>query len=488
MKLHIVNPLSKIAQREIIGIDIGHHNLTLCYIRSALNKTEVVTLACKEITNLSNDDIAKVIKELCFAYKLKSPSVGIMVPSYSAITKNIEIPSRDPQEIREIISLQAGRHTPYAREEILVDYLEIGTYKNSYTRILLVIVVRTIIKRYTEIINKAGLKLDRVFFAPEGLSWAAHKLLKLESDLPISLVNVDALHTDFMVISKHKPLFLRSISIGVLALTAEAKEEQRLKFVEELKKSFEAYQSEAIEKSPHTIFLTGATEEIIDMEVMIRQGLNVPVKTIPYLRNIPFSGNFLRLDAKIKQVSFLSLIACLFAWNDLKIDLTPEEIKLRKSLEERGRDLTKTGVLILSSFVLIFLILVTNMCVKSATLKNLKNRYRDVEKEAQALDRKYERVSLIRNYLLNRGYPLEVLTELYTLIPLELKLSYIRLDEQGKFSIKGTAGSMSMVLAFVSSMEKSKYFKNVETRNTSKRKEGDKDVADFEIAAAVEKE
>ena len=38
------------------------------------------------------------------------------------------------------IDLQAGRHTPFSREEILMDYLNIGTYRKNYTEVLLVIV------------------------------------------------------------------------------------------------------------------------------------------------------------------------------------------------------------------------------------------------------------------------------------------------------------------------------------------------------------
>jgi hypothetical protein len=47
---------------------------------------------------------------------------------------------------------------------------------------------------------------------------------------------------------------------------------------------------------------------------------------------------------------------------------------------------------------------------------------------------------------------------------------------------------MSVVFSFVDSMEKSKIFKDVKTKYTSKRKDGTKDVADFEITCAFEKD
>ena len=47
---------------------------------------------------------------------------------------------------------------------------------------------------------------------------------------------------------------------------------------------------------------------------------------------------------------------------------------------------------------------------------------------------------------------------------------------------------MSIVFAFVDSLEKSSYFKDVKTRYTTKRKDGTRDVTDFEINCLLEKE
>ena len=113
--------------------------------------------------------------------------------------------------------------------------------------------------------------------------------------------------------------------------------------------------------------------------------------------------------------------------------------------------------------------------------------YRTLNQEAEKLQRDFTKVSLVRNYLSGRGYSLEILSDMHNIAPLELEINDIRYDEQGKFNIKGTAESMSTVFSFVGNMEKSKYFKNVKTRNTSQRKEGSKDVTDFEIVSVLEK-
>jgi Tfp pilus assembly protein PilN len=121
-------------------------------------------------------------------------------------------------------------------------------------------------------------------------------------------------------------------------------------------------------------------------------------------------------------------------------------------------------------------------------LEKLDRQYKTVNTEAEKLEGDFTKISAIKNYLLKRGYPLEILTELYTVIPPEIELLDIRYEDQTKFTLRGTAESMASVFAFVDGMEKSKFFRDVKTRYTTKRKKGLKDVTDFEIVCVLEQE
>lgn len=475
------------ANRDLLGLDFASNNLKLAHLRVSLNKKELINIKSRNISGLSDDDIAKVIKTTFNELGAKDCTIINTIPSCSAITKNIEIPSTDPQEIREIINLQAGRHTPYSREDIIVDYIEIGTYKNSYTKILLVIVGRNIVKRQFEILQKAGLRLEKVLFAPESLAWSVANILKLKTDdSPTGIIHLDEGFTDFLIVLRNKPIFIRSIPIGTQHLMRE-KDLYQMKFVEELKTSFEAYQSEEANKSPQTTVLTGAVEEMGDLEAFLNEALPLPIRRMSYFQNMMLSENVLKSASSARNLSFLNVIASLFAWEQMKVDLTPEEIKLRKALEERGRELIKTGILTLTIFILIFSLFISNIYLNSAYLKKLNTKYQPLNEDAKKLERDFSRVGLIKNYISNRGYSLEILTELYNIIPEDLQLNDIRFDSQGKFSIRGTAESMSSVFSFIENMEKSKYFKEVKTKYTSKRKEATKDVTDFEISCLLDK-
>lgn len=488
MNMGRLGTVKGVSSRELIGISLSTNTVKIAHMKTGLGKNQIMDLLSRDIAGLSDDEISKVILKCVSELKAQNPRVIDVVPSNMVITKNVELPSTDPREIREIINLQAGRHTPYSREEIIVDYVDVDVYKHSYTKILLVIVARNVIKRHFEIFNKAGLKLEKVLFAPEGLARSLSKFMKIETaELPVSVVHVDGEFSDFTVVFRNKVAFIRSISIGARHLTT-GEEEYWTRFAEEIRRSFETYQSEDVEKTPDSLILTGAVEELKTLDAVLSQAIHLPVKVIPYLQNLPSSNGALQAASSLKRSSFLDVIAPLIVLEEMKMDFIPEDVRLRRSLEKRGRELIKTGIFVLSIFVLVFFILLSDIYIKSAYLKTLNTKYQALDREAEKLEKDFIRASTVKDYLVMRGYSVEILTELHAMIPADLELDDLRFDEQGKFSIRGTAKSTSTIFSFVDNIEKSKYFKEAKTRYTTKRREGSRDVTDFEINCLLEKE
>jgi Tfp pilus assembly PilM family ATPase len=477
---------SGLTSQELIGVNFNGNSLKISHVKISPNRKEVINLLNLDITSLSDLDIAKNIQIALGALRGRKIEVVDVVPAQLVITKNIEIPSIEHKEIKEILNLQAGRHTPYSREEIIVDYVEIGTYKHSYTKVLLVIVARSVVKRHYEILDRAGFRLKRVFLASEGLALAVSKLLRLEAEnVPVNILHIDENFTDFSIVLKNKVIFIRSIPIGVAQLKNE-KEVYQIKFVDELKRSLEAYLGGDIEVSPQMLILTGADEGLKETEALLNSTLHLPIKTLPYGNIFNISELARGAMFKTRQMSFFDVIAPILNYGEMKIDLIPEEARVRRSIEDRGKDLIKTGIFILTIFITIFFILASKIYFKGVQLNRLESKYSGINQEAKKLEKDLTKVGLVKNYLTNRGYSLEVLTELHALVSEDMELSEIRY-EGDKFSVKGTAEAMSSVFSFVDRMEKSGYFKEVKTRYTTKRKDGQKDVTDFEIVAMMER-
>jgi len=472
----------KISINDILGIELDKNKLKLAQLRITPVRTELINLIQKDISGFSDADISQVLLAILDTLSLKKPQIIDIVNSSWVITKNIEIPSVDPKEIKEIVNLQAGRHTPYARDEIVVDYVNLGVYRRNYTRILLVIVNRSVIKRHFDILSRAGVMPEHIVFSTEAVALNCEYLLRLNTEnSEAGLIHMNEESADFIIIFKNKPIFLRHIPIGARQLIFE-KEKYYLRFLEEIKRSQEAYLTEDIGKMPKYFILTGVVERLEGLE----QQLGIAIEKMNYLKNMPLSVQIVK-DMPSYNVSFFNTVASLVSIEKLNIDLTPEEIKLKRVLQLRARELMKSGILVLSVLVLLFFILLNKIYFKTLYLKNIDKKYQVLMQEAKSIEDDFSKLNLVRNYLAKRGYSLQVLFELYDILPQEVELSYIRFEQEGKFSIRGSAAAMSTVFSLVDSLEKSEYFKEAKTRYTTKRKTSSGDFTDFEIFCKLEK-
>lgn len=473
-------------KNEIICINFNNEKLKFARVKCLPKKKEVTDIVIKDIKGFGDSDVSKVIRSLFKEAGGKKASVICILSSHSLLTKNIEIPSRDPKEIQEIVTLQSGRYTPYSREEIIVDHINIGTYRQNYTKTLLVIVPREVIKKQLDIFNGAGLEVEKISIIPEAISRICPHILSVKNEEGVAgVIHPSDDSTDFIVVFKNKLIFMRNFPIGARHFLAEP-EGCKERFVGEIKKSLESYQSEDIEKTPNRIILTGAMEGVGDIKTFLDKALCIPITVVPYLERLSIRKDALNSISSLKQISFLDVISPLFVSDELNINLMPEEMKLNKRLEARGKEIIKMGILIMAIFVLICGILIGNIHLKQTYLGKLTSKYRSVVQEAQGLEKSFSRLQSIRGYLVNRGYSLEILNELHRLLLPNIYLNNIKFGEE-ELSIKGSSESMSTVFTLVSKMEESKYFQNVKTKYTTKRKEEDKDVTDFQINCTFER-
>ncbi len=480
------NNFLKIKSRQVLCFDFIGESLKAAVLKQQGVKKVVSELLYQDVRGLSQSEILDSLKNFLKQKRLKDAVPVISVPSHLVITKNIEIPSQDPKEIKDIINLQAGRLTPYSREEVIIDYVHIGSFRQSYSKLLLVIINKDAVVKQLALLGQAGVKVSRVFLSIETIGNFISQYLKLEiQDSPFCVIHADSTSTDFGIFLKDKAIFLRSISVGAHQLLGE-KDKYLGRFIEELKKSFDAYNAEDIETSPTLVVFTGAVEGLEDLEVMMLDAFRMPVRVLHVSDFIPRSEYLAKEAISPRQISMLGVTATTFKADSLAINLVPEEVKLKMALEERGKDLIKTGILSMTLLLFIFASFLANIYFKSEYLSKLTSRYKNLNSEAASIEKDFSKARIVRNYMSMRGRSLNVLAELYDLTPLEISLTNIRLKENGDFSVRGQAASMSAVFSYLTDMEKSGYFKGVKTRYTSKRKVQNQDVVDFELVCILE--
>jgi Tfp pilus assembly PilM family ATPase/Tfp pilus assembly protein PilN len=454
----------------------------MVHARLGQSKVEVLGVKSCSFEGLLDDAAAEIIRGAIRELKAQKATALIAIDTQAIITKNIEIPSVEDKEIREIIDLQAGRYTPYARDEILVDYLSIDTYHNSYTKVFIVIAVLETLKKQISLLGRAGILVSKIQFSGESVGCACARLLGIASKAtPSVVITVDAKTSDFIVIYKGRTIFVRSLPIGWENFTSEAKDVQ-VQFLEEAKKTLEVYRSEDIESTPDEVFLVGYPEKVDVIKSELAQSLGVPTRAIQ-LSNYIAVPEAIRAEKDI--VSHLNMISSIVAFSDTRIDLRPSELKMKIAFQERSKEIIKTGMFLMTIIVLVCALFLTKIYYRNLYSGKLDDQIKKVESEVKTLETKLTKIMIIRHFIDQRKNPFEVLSRLYEMVPDTVYIRSISVNAENLISIKATASAMSEVFSFVTTVEGSKYFKDAKASNTTTRKESGKDVVDFDLTVSL---
>src|SRR3989338_5166984 len=169
--------------------------------------------------------LVKIFKDL----KLDPRGVIACIPRHLVTVRILEFPSTNPKDIRDMVSLQVGKQTPYSRDEIIFTYKTIGANAAGHTREMLVIARRNLVNARVEVLQKAGIEVEQVTMSSEGLVHWFHLAyweetspgkskvyddVKLD-DQAVICVDIDSNYSDFIVLRKGKLVYTRNFLIGV---------------------------------------------------------------------------------------------------------------------------------------------------------------------------------------------------------------------------------------------------------------------------------
>lgn len=475
-----------LASEEILCINLSEQEAGLAVLTSKITgEKQVDQFRVVDLKELSFEDGLSRIETVVDEMHLKSPRLVATIPASLAVTRNIEIPSRDPKEIREILSLQATRHTPYSRDEIIIDHIDLGAFKDVYTKVLFIIVPRKVVMKYSSLATRLQIPLEKIVFSPEAIAHACWKHLNILGEKPpLSVVHVGAVSSEFMVMDRGEVLFVRSIPVGARHFEA-AREGYQARFIAELQKSLEAYKSENISDPPSKVFLGGALNGLGDLSDDVQEALNISTKLFADAQVLSLNTE-LKDKVAAENRPLLATAASGMLSREVTVDLSPEENKMKRSLEERSKQVIKAGILGMILLGLLCLWIGSHVFFRTAQLQQLNEKFEPIKKETVALEATYERVRTIKSHLAMKGKALETLVEISSLISEDLFLSEVKYEAEKRMGIKGSSYVKASIFNLVDAMESSELFKNVQTKYITGRIQDGVDVSDFEIVAMPE--
>jgi len=461
-----------------IGLEFAERYLKLVVAKPQIASSKLFHYV-EPISSFSDEQITSKIADVLKKNKSKPKSLILCLSRNLVTVRNLHLPSKDKQEIAQMIDLNIARIVPYKKEEIVFGYCTLGADETGYTKVILAIVKGDAIRRQSKIIENTVLLIDKVSLSSYGIwQWIItnHSSEINQTDLYL-ILDIDFEFTDFIIFSHENLLFTRSINVGANAIL-DTGELGITKLLGEVKQSFVMFYNEEINKKPAAVFLSGAHIKS-GLSKTIETELEFPVRLVKDSHSIEMPES--KEQNIPKDVSLTAISGLTLKDSDRILYFVLPEIQIRKSLRENTRELMIAGSSFIYLFTIICVILFSNIYRHESYLNKLDQRNASIEKEMGNLLGQLNKMDFVKSYLANRRKPMIIFSQLQKMTPENISISSITIDEQDKVSIRGQAMQLSDVFKFINTLEQVNYFKKVETKSTRKKKVKDKDVTDFEL-------
>jgi len=162
------------------------------------------------------------------------------------------------------------------------------------------------------------------------------------------------------------------------------------------------------------------------------------------------------------------------------------EIQVRRSLEERSREIIALGSLLMFIFIVTGLVFLAKTYNRTGYKKLLTDKYEDVGGDVEKLEEMSKKSKIIKERLETRAYAINCLYQINKLMPAEIVLKTLTFEADDKITLRGQAQAMSDVYKFNSTLEKSGYFKDIQIKFQTRKRIAERDISEFEIVCPIQ--
>ncbi|MEA3305921.1 MAG: pilus assembly protein PilM, partial [Candidatus Omnitrophota bacterium] len=423
----------------ITAIDISDGFLKAVAVPADKSEKKLRVLASLPLPADEDKGMAKEIRAFISKYKLGGSLFSVNFPRHLVTIKSVKLPSANEQEMKNMAELQAIKYLPYSREEIVVDYKTADITKEGYVNILLILARRKSVDKYIEAFTSAGISINRMALSSEGiLNW--YLALGIDDKKPIAVIDVDRRHTHVQIMKNKNLVFSRSISFDI----TDARSDKNL-FLKEIKMSFDSYLKEKAEEVSRVI-VSGSERHSKEISTFLAGNFSFPCGNVEQLRRVkPGTAKIAGLPKQLAEASYTHLIG-LASWPEkLEVNLMPKDvINKRKERAAKG-SMVKTAILFLCVIMAAFGIMQKKMGGKRVYLRKIEFRLKEIEPEIKELSMLKENVKLIQEQLMFKGSAIDIIRQLYEILPIDVSLALFEFEDKNRVLLRGTSTELSTV-------------------------------------------
>ncbi len=467
--------------KNSITIEIGKSFLKIGVLAFSFKKASGGFFCItKFIASLDDTQVSKLLSNEFAKLKLKSGFLSLSLPRNLITVRILSLPSRVKEEIFKMVDLHMVRVVPYKKEEVTTCFSILDTNAMGFTKVLLCVAHKDIVKRYFRILTNANLSVDKIYMTSYGV-WESI-LSKYKGEISPDKVyfglDIGFDYADFIAFSKKYMLFTRNIAITSKQLSEQSGRE---KLIKEIKQTRIIFRSEYENIRPAKIFISGAIGNLKELSTDFEKQLEMPVTFLPLKQAlISLKDRQAKIDEGVSVTSLRELALD----NPKRISLYIPELQVRKALREKTKDLIIAGPLFIYVFFIIWGLFLGRMYNRQHYLSKLQTRLESIHQDIGGLVKESKRIQSVKEVLKARNVPLFFFQEIYSLLPEKAAFKEIVIEASRKVILRGEAKSLADVFIFVNVLETSKWFKDIETGYTRTRKTSTGEHTSFELILA----
>ena len=363
----------------------------------------------------------------------------------------LTLPTVNDNEIAQMLRLDISNLFPFRAEELVYAHAVLHKSPDGYSRVMLAAAPKENLLRQFNLLKHAGLTPDAVSLSTVSLF---NQLALQRKDETVSLVlYFDDGFIDALCISQGRLEFSR-------ALPPRPSET----FLNELKATAAALSAQSL--SPRKIIIAGKVPDPDELVQTLKTEFGLEVETA---KDLDVAKRFVADDI------------------GLKINLLPEEYRIRQIKEQRIRLLIYLGILVFLNLSLLSHIIFFRLKAKEEYLDQVRSGIKDIEDKAGEIQKNAIRAAELKGTLDSGRFKLGLLSEIYRAAPASIQLNSLDISgsrNQGSIVLIGQAQDSDTVSKFNNNLKQSAFIVKTDLARTTERKVGPKTVVDFEIRAS----
>jgi len=437
-----------------------------------------------DISGLSDEAIAKKLIALDKTKKLqlkKSEVVGV-VSRQNVILRYLNLPSQNRQELSQMVELQIDNHLPYAREDVVLDFMVLNTGADGYSKVLIVIVLKDIVLRLVKILELAKVPVDRVTMSSLGiLDW--YKMVGKCAGVAV-LLDIGQQESEICICDENHLLTSRQVPLGLHMIESQSSE-----FIKQIDLTVGSYNKEKLGPFAERMEVFSSKEEIHSFCDHLSKEYTMSVEYKRTLGNpsMPLVKPFIWPEGVLSGGPSVTSVMGLSCAHSLKegINLVPTQVKDAQDHRKERVLLIRLGVIGLATLLTVTLALNLGAMQRRSYLNGLEKQLKEVKAKVSQSEKKTARVNQLKSAVQNRLVFIDVMDEIYTLLPKGISLVAITISDGHGLSLQGVSFHGEEINRFQKALVDSARFSNVNLDYVNKRTTQEGEVNYFKITFQV---